>query len=67
MLAHLQHLLEGGQPSGDFGDFDARSLAVLVRGAIDTASGRLVNDPAFDLGAYTRQLVTVVELATRSY
>jgi len=64
VLVHLEQLLRDGQASGSFGDFDARSLAILIRGAIDTASGRLVTDPAFDLPAYTRQLVSVVETVT---
>lgn len=65
VLAHLQQLLQAGKDGGVFGDFDTRSLAVLIRGAIDTASGRLVSDPAFDIDAYTRQLVTIADLATR--
>lgn len=64
VLAHLEQLLRDGQASGDFADFDARSLAILIRGAIDTASGRLVTDPAFDLARYTRQLVSLVEKGT---
>ncbi|MFI7583547.1 TetR/AcrR family transcriptional regulator [Kocuria sp. M1N1S27] len=65
VLAHLEQLLRDGQRAGEFRDFDARSMAVLLRGAIDTASGRLVTDPGFDLAAYTRELVGTAELATR--
>lgn len=65
VLAHLERLLRDGQETGAFRDFDAHALAILVRGAIDTASGRLVTDPDFDLGTYTRELVSVVGLATR--
>ena len=65
VLAHLERLLRDGQETGVFRDFDAHALAILVRGAIDTASGRLVTDPDFDLGTYTRELVSVVGLATR--
>ena len=64
VLAHLQSLLEAGQSSGDFRDFHARSLAIVIRGAIDTASGRMVTDPSFDLPAYTRELTAMVERAT---
>lgn len=63
VLDHFEHLLQEGQNSGTFGSFDSRSLAILIRGAIDTASGRLVADPSFDIDAYTRELLTVVELA----
>ena len=66
VLAHLEQLLRDGQATGAFGDFDARSLAILIRGAIDTASGRLATDPAFDLAAYTGLLVSVVEKATNA-
>ena len=65
VLAHLERLLRDGQETGVFRDFDAHALAILVRGAIDTASGRLVTDPDFDLGTYTRELVSVIGLATR--
>lgn len=65
VLAHLEQLLRDGQKAGTFRDFDAHALAILVRGAIDTASGRLVTDPDFDLGSYTRELVALVQLATR--
>lgn len=63
VLAHFQQLLEDGQDAGEFGEFDAHNLAVIVRGAVDTASGRLIADPSFDLEAYTQELVTVVERA----
>jgi TetR/AcrR family transcriptional regulator, fatty acid metabolism regulator protein len=63
VLDHFEALLVEGQRSADFGDFDTRSLAIIVRGAIDTASGRLIADPSFDIDAYTAELVRVVELA----
>lgn len=62
VLGHLEQILRDGQASGAFGAFDVRSLAIIIRGAIDTASGRIASDPAFDLPAYTRQLVSTVEL-----
>ncbi|MFE7630754.1 TetR/AcrR family transcriptional regulator [Kocuria sp. NPDC057446] len=65
VLTHLEGLLRAGQEAGSFRDFDAHALAILVRGAIDTASGRLVTDPDFDLSTYTRELVALVGLATR--
>lgn len=65
VLEHLAQLLRAGQAAGAFRDFDPRAVALVIRGAIDTASGRLVTDPGFDLGTYTRELATVVELATR--
>lgn len=66
VLEHLAGLLRAGQAAGRFRDFDPRSVALVIRGAIDTASGRLVTDPGFDLGTYTRELVALVEHATRN-
>lgn len=63
VLTHLEQLLLAGQTAGTFGAFDARALAVLIRGAIDTASGRMVTDPLFDIQRYTRELVRLVQLA----
>lgn len=63
VLSDLERLLRAGQRTASSDQFDARSLAILIRGAIDTASGRVATDPAFDLSAYTRELVRVIELA----
>ena len=67
VLAHLEQLLREGQDSGDFRTFDAHHLAIILRSAIDTASGRLVVEPSFDLSAYTRELLSVVKLATGTH
>jgi len=61
----LESLLLDGQRSGEFRDFDARSLAVLIRGAIDAAAQRLGGATSFDFDTYTRELVTAVSLATQ--
>ena len=39
-------------------------MAVIVRGLIDTASARLVSDPAFDLTAYTAEVIRTLDTAT---
>ncbi|RAJ68865.1 TetR family transcriptional regulator [Streptomyces sp. Amel2xB2] len=62
----LEELLTEGQRSGDFRDFDPRSMAVLIRGAVEAAAQRLRGGAhGLDLDAYTRELVTSVGLATR--
>lgn len=61
VLDHLVGILDAGQRAGQLGTFDARALAILIRGAIDTASGRMANDHAFDLATYRRQLVAVLD------
>jgi hypothetical protein len=62
----LEGLLSAGQRSGEFRDFDARSMAVMIRGAIDAAAQRLRGEPGLDFDAYTRELVTAFTLAARS-
>ncbi|AGZ41376.1 TetR/AcrR family transcriptional regulator [Actinoplanes friuliensis] len=59
----LAGLLSEGQRSGEFRDFDTRSMAVLIRGAITAAVQRLHDGLDFD--AYRRELVTTFRLATR--
>lgn len=64
VLAHLEQILRGGQDDGTLVEFNPRSLAILIRGAIDTAAGRLVKDPDFDFAAYRDQLVAIAESIT---
>ncbi len=62
----LAHLLAGFQNAHQFrADFDPRSMAIAIRGAIDAAPGRLRFDPQFDIDKYTREIANVFELATR--
>jgi TetR/AcrR family fatty acid metabolism transcriptional regulator len=63
---HLEQLLVAGQEGGALRRFNARAMAVVIRAAIDAASGRLLADPSFDLDAYRRELLRIVDLATRS-
>ncbi|MGW7491573.1 TetR/AcrR family transcriptional regulator [Streptomyces sp. NPDC054786] len=62
----LEALLAEGQRSGEFRDFDIRSMAVIIRGAIDAAAQRLRGAPGLDFDAYTRELVATFAHATRS-
>ncbi|MEK2479217.1 TetR/AcrR family transcriptional regulator [Streptomyces noursei] len=62
----LEELLSAGRRSGEFRDFDVRSMAVMIRGAVDAAAQRLRGEPGLDFDAYTRELVTAFALATRS-
>jgi AcrR family transcriptional regulator len=54
----LEKLLAQGQTSGEFRDFDVRSMAVLIRGAVDGAARRLRDEADFDFDAYVREAVT---------
>ena len=59
----LEKLLAEGQATGEFRDFDLRSMAVLIRGAVDGAARRLREEADFDFDAYTRETVTTFLLA----
>jgi hypothetical protein len=50
-------LLEEGQRDGEFGDFDARSMAVMIRAAIDAAALRIRGEHSFDFDAYRSTVV----------
>ncbi|UBU15648.1 TetR/AcrR family transcriptional regulator [Nonomuraea gerenzanensis] len=66
-ITDLEKLLDWGRRSGEFRDFDLRSMAIAIRGAIDAVPGRLLNDPDFDLDLLTGELVTTFTLATRRH
>lgn len=61
----LEALLSEGRRSGEFRDFDVRSMAVLIRGAVDAAARRPGGEPDLDFDAYTREVVSTFTLATR--
>jgi len=54
----LEKLLSDGCAGGEFRDLDVRSMAVLVRGAIDGVARRLREEPDFDFDSYAREAVT---------
>jgi AcrR family transcriptional regulator len=64
-VAPLEKLLSEGQTRGEFRDFDVRSMAVIIRGAIDGAARRLREEPGFSFPAYAGEVVTTFVLATR--
>ncbi|GAB3587113.1 TetR/AcrR family transcriptional regulator [Amycolatopsis endophytica] len=48
LVGFARGLLEEGQRSGELGDFDAWTLAVLLRATIDNLSEQFMADPALD-------------------
>ncbi|MEU4572938.1 TetR family transcriptional regulator [Nonomuraea sp. NPDC023979] len=58
-------LLEWGKSTGEFRDFDSRSMAIAIRGAVDAVPARLLHDPELDLGGLAGEFVTLFTLATR--
>jgi AcrR family transcriptional regulator len=53
----LADMLTTGQRDGEFRDFDVRSMAVMIRGAVDAAADQFHGDPPLDLEAYVRETV----------
>ena len=64
LLRHLEGILRSGQEAGEFRSFATRPMAIVIRAAIDAASGQVALDPDFDTGSYTQELLTLFELAT---
>lgn len=63
-VSGLEALLRDGQQTGEFRDFDTRSMAVMIRGAIEAAAQRVRAEPSLDFDAYSHELVTTYALAT---
>jgi AcrR family transcriptional regulator len=61
----LVEILADGQRTGEFRDFDARSMAVLIRASIDAAAQRVRDGSDVDLDTYAREVVTAIDLAVR--
>src|ERR1700684_1081889 len=62
----LQEHLAPRQAEGELrSDCDPGAMAVAIRATIDVVPHRLVRDPDFDIDSYSRELITVFDLATR--
>lgn len=64
-LEFLEAILRKGQDEGEFRAFDLRTMALAIRGAIDTVGRFLVVQPTLDGETYAQELVTLFERATR--
>lgn len=64
LIEHLEGTLRRGQEAGEFRDFATRTMAIAIRAAVDAAAGRIGRDPRFDIDTYTRELITLFDLAT---
>ena len=64
VVEHLEGILRCGQETGEFRDFPARHMAIAIRAVVDAASGRVNIDPHFDVGTYSREVITMIDLAT---
>jgi AcrR family transcriptional regulator len=62
----LEQGLSGFQATGQLrSDFDPHVMAIAIRAAIEAASPLLALDPQFDIDNYSREIITVFDLATR--
>lgn len=59
----LARLQAGGELRSDF---DPGVMAVAIRATIDVVPHRLVLDPDFDIDSYSREIITIFDLATRA-
>jgi AcrR family transcriptional regulator len=64
-LGVVRQVLEYGQAQGILRAFDARVMAASIKAALDALLDQFAADPALDLEAYGRELVTLFERATR--
>ena len=60
-LARVEAVLEAGQRDGTLGSFDARVVAVSMKGALDALLAQLAADPELDLGAYGAALADLFD------
>lgn len=66
-IAAMEQLLREGQAQGEFRSFDAGVMAVAIMSLRDGVLRQLSHDPELDVAAHERELVTLVELATRNH
>jgi len=64
-IVTIARILEAGQARGGLGDFDARTMAAVMKAALDDALTQYANHPDLDLEAYAAELVALFERATR--
>jgi AcrR family transcriptional regulator len=60
-LAPFADILRRGQEAGEFGEFDVRSMAMMIRSTLEAMPRYLVAYPDLDIDAYGRDLVTFFE------
>ncbi|WP_187368286.1 TetR/AcrR family transcriptional regulator [Nonomuraea terrae] len=57
----LAELLRDGQRSGEFREFDPRSMAVVIRGAVEAAASRASGPQALDMAIAPDEIAEAVE------
>ncbi|QWF76731.1 TetR/AcrR family transcriptional regulator [Amycolatopsis sp. CA-230715] len=65
LIGFVQGLLEAGQRSGEFAEFDTRTLAVVLRATIDALPGLFESDPGIDGPQFAEHLVHLFDRTVR--
>ena len=63
-IAPLVDILVRGQEAGEFGEFDARSVALVLRAALEAIPAQLIAYPDLDVEAHGHALAGFFERAT---
>lgn len=64
-LSPLEQILQQGQDSGEFRDFNVRVMATSIQRSVEGPTFLLAGESGLDTGAYADELVTLFDLATR--
>ena len=64
-IVTIARVLEAGQASGGLGDFDARTMAAVMKAALDDVLTQYASNPDLDVEIYAAELVALFERATR--
>jgi AcrR family transcriptional regulator len=61
----VQKLLQWGQSSGEFRDFNVPVMATMIRSAIDAVAIKASNEPELDVELYASEMADLFDRATR--
>jgi TetR/AcrR family transcriptional regulator, fatty acid metabolism regulator protein len=64
-IATIARILENGQARGGLRAFDARTMATVMKAALNDLWTQYAEDPGLDLEAYGAELIAIFESATR--
>lgn len=60
LISFVERLVLDGQRAGEFGDADARTVAVVIRSTIDASTGMFAAEPDMDPQAFSSNLQDLV-------
>jgi len=62
-IAPMEDILRRGQESGEFGEFSVRSMALTLRGTLESLPSHVIAYPDLELDAHREQLVEIFDRA----